>query len=238
MKIEAGFFRSEAWVLIFFFFSRGEVVGSASSSNSNSSPKLSTSSNSSEDSASSSSVLGSRVGSFFFFLVLLYCKEGLELVVLGVSDSFSVIFLASTTTVGVSSLTSGTSSLLNRCGNRVFNSTIGLVFYSVIFGDGSGIWIGSDCGSETNFWISTSVAYILRPKSTKIVIIFGANSYPSIFTSLSKRRALFTTSPRFPMKSKIRFRPSFYYTCNWRISSSFFANASSKSTTFATNVTL
>ena len=89
LKIGADFFQSKVQVLS-FFFSGGGVAGSAYFSfDSSSSLELT---NSSFDKPSSSSFeLGSEVGFFFFFLVLLR-REGLELVVLGVSDSFLVIF--------------------------------------------------------------------------------------------------------------------------------------------------
>ena len=172
----------------------------ASSSYSGSSLELSTSS-SSEDLASSNSE--SRVGSFFFFLLLLY-GEGLELVVLGVFDSLSVIFIDGIGAVGTSIFgVAATSSLPGCCGRGVFCSTSGLSFCGVAFRDGSGARIRSGCGLATNFHISTSVPSILRLNSTKTVMIFGNDNCPPFLISLSKRWALFTTSLGFPMNSWI-----------------------------------
>ena len=198
----------------------------ASSSDSDSPLEVSISS--SKDSASSSS--NSGIGSFFFFMLLLRSVEGSEFVVLGVFESFLVAFVAGA--AGTSIFASSTiSSLTGHCGSS------GFFFCSVAFGDGSGGRLGPTCDLETNFCISTSVTSIFHPKFTKMGMIFGVDSYPSVLMSLSKRRALFKMLPRFPTTSWILSRTSICAN-SWRISSSFFANSTLKFAILDVNVAL
>ena len=127
--------------------------------------------------------------------------------VFGVSDSLFV--LVEVGAVGILIFaTSAISSCIGRCGRAVFNSTSGFSFCGIAAGDESEGRLDPACDPGTNFRISANVVSILRAKFTKIGMIFAADNCPSVLMSLSKRRTLFRTLPKFPTTSQICSRLS------------------------------
>ena len=156
--------------------------------------------------------------------------------VFGISNSLFVLEEASAAGISIFA-TSATSSCIGRYGRGVFNSTSGFSFCGIAVGDESGGWFGLSCDLRTNFRISTNVVFILCANFIKIEMIFAVDNCPLILMSLSKRRALFKTLPRFSTTSRIHSRLS-VCTHSWRISLSFFAISILNSATLDDNAAL